>query len=211
MQLRFYRLFLMYNVAVDCRLYTYKNKLNLVCFLFAYIKTIPYICSIKLRLNIKKNNVMTTENMLSEIKLKYNRVQLNQEGTILNSSNLVNKFIHNVIDAVDEDITLQEKFFAFFFDVRLNCVGYIKVSEGGYDSVMVDTRIIYTTALNTGALNVIICHNHPSTKVDPSNADISITNKIKEGLKTLDIRLIDHVIIEPTKRNYYSFADNGLI
>lgn len=147
---------------------------------------------------------------VSEIKLKYNRVQLN--NGIINSSDKINSFFTDYLNLIDEDITLQEKFFALFFDVRMNCIGVLKVNEGGLDCVAVDTRLIYSTAVTSGAKSVIISHNHPSGMVSPSEADKSITHKIKEGLSTLDVKLLDHLILSATNNElYYSFADNGLI
>lgn len=147
---------------------------------------------------------------VSEIKLKYNRVQLNSE--LINSSTKINSFFTEYLNLIDEDITLQEKFFALFFDVRMNCIGVLKVNEGGLDCVAVDTRLIYSTAVTSGAKSVIISHNHPSGMVSPSEADKRITNNIKAGLGTLDVQLLDHLILSATDKDlYFSFADNGLI
>lgn len=149
-------------------------------------------------------------NLISEIKLSYNRVNLNPKG-ILNSSIKINEFLKTYLDKIGEDITLQEKFFALFFDVSMSCIGVLKVTEGGIDAVLVDARLIYSTAVTTGAKTVVIAHNHPSGNMKASVADIELTNKIKKGLNTLDVKLIDHIIINPIGTQYFSFCDEGLI
>lgn len=149
-------------------------------------------------------------NTVSEIKLSYNRIALNNNSK-LTSSEEINKFIKNYLELVKEDISLQEKFFALFFDVSMVCIGVLKVAESGIDCVLVDNRLIYSTAVTTGSKSVILVHNHPSGNMRPSAADRNITDKIKAGLKTLDINLLDHLIISPANSDYYSFADNSEI
>jgi DNA repair protein RadC len=62
-------------------------------------------------------------------------------------------------------------------------------------------------AIETLASGLVICHNHPSGNNSPSDADIRITQKIKEAASLMDIQLLDHLII--CGKTYYSFADNG--
>ena len=69
--------------------------------------------------------------------------------------------------------------------------------------------MILRTALEKLASSIILCHNHPSGNQQPSNADIVITQKVKESGKLMDIALLDHIIV--TDGSYYSFADEGLI
>lgn len=152
---------------------------------------------------------MNKLNYVSEIKLSYNRVQVNESK--LNDSYSIARFIKKYLELIKEDITLQEKFFALYLDVRLDCIGVLKVGEGGIDCVLVDSRLIYSTAVTTGAKSVIIVHNHPTGKVDPSAPDAEITRKTKEGLATLDVKLLDHIIISPLSKDYYSFNDSNRI
>ena len=86
-------------------------------------------------------------------------------------------------------------------------VGFYKISSGGMTGTVVDVRMIFTTALQCAATSIIIAHNHPSGTLIPSDADLTITKKIIEAGKVLDIRLLDHLII--TDESFYSFADNG--
>ncbi|MTG97327.1 MULTISPECIES: RadC family protein [Myroides] len=85
----------------------------------------------------------------------------------------------------------------------------LSLSKGGMTGTVVDVRILFKSALDYRATGLILVHNHPSGKLKPSEADIAITKKIKEGGKIMDISLLDHVII--TEHSYYSFADEGLM
>ena len=65
-------------------------------------------------------------------------------------------------------------------------------------------------AIKANASGIIICHNHPSGNVQPSESDKALTRKIKESGILIDIQLLDHLIIIPEVR-YYSMADEGFI
>ena len=82
-------------------------------------------------------------------------------------------------------------------------------SKGGMTGTLVDVRLVYKKALDLFATAIILCHNHPSGKLQPSTSDKSITNKIKLAGETLDIKVLDHIII--TENAYFSFADENLI
>ena len=64
-------------------------------------------------------------------------------------------------------------------------------------------------ALEMAAVGILVCHNHPSGKLQPSNSDIQLTKKIKAAGLTLDIKLLDHLIV--TEKAYFSFADEGIL
>lgn len=81
---------------------------------------------------------------------------------------------------------------------------------GGITGTVIDVRIILQYALKSNACSIIVSHNHPSGNLEPSNADIQITKKIKEAAKLMDISLLDHLIIT-TGDKYYSMADKGMI
>lgn len=83
----------------------------------------------------------------------------------------------------------------------------VSISKGGVTGTLVDLRILFKLALEKNATAIILAHNHPSGKLQPSEADIQITNKIKEAGKIMDIAILDHFII--TEYDYYSFADHG--
>jgi DNA repair protein RadC len=83
------------------------------------------------------------------------------------------------------------------------------ISRGGVSGTVVDTKIIFKAAIEQYASSIIICHNHPSGNLKPSEADIKITKNIKEAGKVMEISLLDHLII--TDKGFYSFADEGLL
>lgn len=91
--------------------------------------------------------------------------------------------------------------------------GWVKnfeiVSEGGITSTVVDPRVIFRKALETGAVSIVAFHNHPSGSLRPSKADETLTEKLAQGSKLLDIKLLDHVII--SGKGYFSFADAGML
>jgi DNA repair protein RadC len=83
------------------------------------------------------------------------------------------------------------------------------ISRGGVAGTVVDTKIIFKAAVEYYASSIIICHNHPSGNLKPSEADIRITKNIKEAGKIMEIPLIDHLIL--SENGYYSFADEGML
>ena len=83
------------------------------------------------------------------------------------------------------------------------------LSKGGITSTSVDLRLILKSALQIGAVGLVLAHNHPSGALRPSGADKNITKKIKQAAESLDIKVVDHLII--TENSYFSFADKRLL
>ncbi|REE80447.1 DNA repair protein RadC [Lutibacter oceani] len=82
-------------------------------------------------------------------------------------------------------------------------------SKGGLTGTLVDVRLVFKKAIELFSTGIILCHNHPSGKLQPSNADKLITSKLKSAGDTLDIKVLDHLII--TENAYFSFADENLM
>ncbi len=82
------------------------------------------------------------------------------------------------------------------------------ISRGGVAGTVVDTKIIFKTAVDNQASSIIVCHNHPSGNLKPSESDIKLTKNIKEAGKIMEIALLDHLII--TENGFYSFVDEGV-
>lgn len=100
--------------------------------------------------------------------------------------------------------------FAIMFLNRANRITHFEIiSEGGITGTVADPRIILKRALEENAVNIILCHNHPSGSLRPSLADEALTRKIREAGQFLDIKVLDHVIV--SEDGYYSFADEGLL
>ena len=106
-----------------------------------------------------------------------------------------------------DDIEIFESSFILLLNNQNLTIGYAKISQGGIVGTVIDSRLVAHYAVQVLATGVIICHNHPSGTLSPSDSDRFTTTKIKEGLKLLDIALLDHIIL--TKEGYYSFADEG--
>jgi DNA repair protein RadC len=88
-------------------------------------------------------------------------------------------------------------------------LGFSKISIGGTTGTVVDVKVVFQTALKANASSIVLCHNHPSGNLKPSEADIRITKAIKEAGKLMEIPLADHLII--TQEGYFSFADEGML
>lgn len=100
-----------------------------------------------------------------------------------------------------------------FWVLLLNRANYLisckQISEGGISGTIVDLRKIFKIALEENACSIILAHNHPSGNIAPSDADKSLTKKIKESGLIIDIPIVDHLII--SNNSYYSFADEGTL
>jgi DNA repair protein RadC len=93
-------------------------------------------------------------------------------------------------------------------------LGIFEVSSGSATGTVADPKLVFAAAIKTNACGIILAHyvkahNHPSGNLQPSQADIDLTRRMKEGGKLLEIQLLDHVIL--TSEGYYSFADEGLL
>lgn len=108
------------------------------------------------------------------------------------------------------DIELLEEFNALFLNRANQVKGLFRLSRGGLVATVVDIKILFGVALKGLATGIIVAHNHPSGNLQISQADINLTNKIKEAGQTLDIPLLDHLILAP-HGGYFSFADDGKI
>ena len=105
-----------------------------------------------------------------------------------------------------EDITLYESFFLLLLNNSNETIGFVKISQGGITGTVVDVRIIAKYCVEVLATSCILAHNHPSGKLFPSDADLTITQKTKNALAILDVRVLDHIIL--TEEGHYSFADD---
>jgi DNA repair protein RadC len=105
---------------------------------------------------------------------------------------------------------MKREVFAVVFLNRANKVMHHEIiSEGGITGTVADPRVILKKALEHDAVNIILCHNHPSGSIKPSRQDEELTQKIKEAARYLDIKVMDHIIV--SEEGYYSFADEGIL
>ena len=101
-----------------------------------------------------------------------------------------------------------EEFWVLYLNNSNKVLYKAQLSKGGITGTLVDIRLIFKTALEHNATSVILTHNHPSGKLQASDADKDITKKLKMAGEQLDIKVLDHVII--TELSYFSFQDEGI-
>jgi len=102
-----------------------------------------------------------------------------------------------------------EEFWILLLNRHNKVIDRFMASKGGITGTVIDVRSIMKIALDKLATSMILCHNHPSGNLSPSDADQQITQKLKKKKKIVDIQVLDHLII--TQKKYYSFADEGML
>jgi DNA repair protein RadC len=116
--------------------------------------------------------------------------------------------VFGLIGPVLSDLT-HEEFWVLLLNRSNKILSKHKISQGGITGTVTDIRMILKLALDKLATGLILCHNHPSGNLQPSEADISITRRIKESAALMDISLLDHVIV--AGKAYFSLADENMI
>jgi DNA repair protein RadC len=137
--------------------------------------------------------------------------------SVVRKSNKIDKPIGSAVDAVAKfrqyidknKIQTQEFFAVMYAKTNYEVIGIYNHTAGGVNATIADVRLILAGALNLMASAIVLCHNHPSGNLRPSDADIKITKSIKEAAKIHDIAVVDHIIL--TKNGFYSFAEQGLM
>lgn len=99
--------------------------------------------------------------------------------------------------------------YALFLNRANNTIGWMKLSQGGTCATIMDTKVLFATALKCGASAVIVSHNHPSGQLKASEQDKRITKNLKEVGHLLEIELLDHLIL--TSDGFLSFANEGML
>jgi DNA repair protein RadC len=101
-----------------------------------------------------------------------------------------------------------EEFWVLYLNNSNKVIYKAQLSKGGITGTVVDVRLIFKTALEQNATSIILSHNHPSGKLQASDADLQITKKLKAAGEQLDIKVLDHIIV--TENGYLSFQDEGI-
>jgi DNA repair protein RadC len=114
----------------------------------------------------------------------------------------------NMIKGELQDLP-HEEFWVLLLNRSNRLIKKKRVSEGGVSGTVADPKIIFKLALDELASGIILAHNHPSQNLKPSDSDISLTKKMKEAGKLLEIAVLDHIIV--AGHEYFSFIDEGLI
>jgi len=102
-----------------------------------------------------------------------------------------------------------EEFWVIYLNNSNKVLDKLQLSKGGMTGTLVDTRLALKRALEVGATALALAHNHPSGTLKPSAADKQVTQKLVTAALSLDLRVIDHLII--TEKGYFSFADQGIL
>jgi DNA repair protein RadC len=118
------------------------------------------------------------------------------------------KDVFDMLSPILSDLP-HEEFWILFLNRSNKVMNRMKLSQGGISGTVTDVRMVMKRAIEYLASGIIVCHNHPSGNLNPSESDTRITQKIKEAGNIMDIQLLDHLII--SEKEYYSFADNGLL
>ncbi|SQA92963.1 RadC family protein [Capnocytophaga ochracea] len=101
-----------------------------------------------------------------------------------------------------------EEFWVLYLNSTNRVIHKARLFSGGITHTTVDVRLLFKTALEQGAIALILVHNHPSGSTTPSKEDIELTQRVKTAGDMLDIKLLDHVII--TEKEYLSLLDERL-
>lgn len=144
---------------------------------------------------------------VAEIKVSYHPNFKTSQRPKINSSKEVYDILINSWD--QDKLELLEQFKILLLNRANAVIGIYEVSSGGMAGTVADPKLIFATALKTCASSIVLCHNHPSGNLKPSQADLAITRRIKSGGLLLEISVLDHLIISTD--GFYSFADQGLM
>ena len=144
---------------------------------------------------------------IGEVYLGYNRKIKTSDAKKVSSSFCAAELFRSVWD--EKTLNLRESFKVLLLTRSHRAINVYHHSEGGISGTVSDVRLIMQSALLANASGIILAHNHPSGNKYPSEADRTITAKLKEAAKLFDIAVLDHVIL--TDDDYLSLADEGLL
>lgn len=154
-----------------------------------------------------ENTITKSPHQVSEVVLSYRSLVAPSQRPKVSSSKDAVEVFRSSWDTTR--IELQEQFKVLLLNRANKAIGICEISTGGISGTVADPKLIFTAALKACASSIIVAHNHPSGNLSPSQSDIDLTRKLKEGGKLLEIQVLDHVIL--TVEGYYSFADEGQV
>ena len=134
-----------------------------------------------------------------------------EEAPLLSRAESVARYLNPVACALDV-----EKFWALCLNRKNRLLKIVEVTSGTATSALAHPREVFRAAIRESASAIVCAHNHPSGDPAPSAADVQITQLLREAAKTVEISLVDHVILgragaDPLGRGYYSFREAGLM
>jgi len=141
-------------------------------------------------------------NEIHEVEIVYKRPLVFDMQTVHSPDDTVELFREII---TEEKIDYKEFFLVALLDRSNHVLGVSMISTGSTNATTVNIKEIFQLALKTNASSIILCHNHPSGNLKPSEEDFNITRKIKEACGFCEIALLDHLIL--TKEGFNSFID----
>ncbi len=139
-----------------------------------------------------------------ELGTRFSAELLKPDGTSITSPDIVYRIMFQKLTGLDH-----EECWVLFLNRAKNILSIEKITTGSLTNTSMDTQGILRRAIEKKADGIILVHNHPSGNPKPSKGDIIMTESLRRGANTLDISLVDHVIIADSK--YYSFADEEIV
>jgi len=144
---------------------------------------------------------------VAEIHLTYrSQVKPSMRPKISGSRDAYNVLLENWDKSKIEFI---EQFKVMLLNRANKVLGIFEESSGSSTGTVADPKLIFAAAIKANACGIILAHNHPSGNLSPSQADLDLTKRVREGGKLLEIQLLDHLIV--TAEGHYSFADSGVL
>ena len=128
------------------------------------------------------------------------------EKALLQSKMNSSKAVFDIMQPIIGELQ-HEEFWVLYLNNSNAIIDKMQLSKGGITGTLVDTRLLFKKAMALTATAIILTHNHPSGTLNPSKSDKDLTRKIKQAGATLDIKVLDHLII--TEKAYFSFLDSG--
>jgi len=146
-----------------------------------------------------------------EAKMVYSLISLGDEVHLDNPS----KVTDYLRSAFDEN-PMQEAFYCVYLDRKNHPLGRHLITLGTATNTLVSPKEVFRGAILSGATAIIVAHNHPSGDPSPSSADIQVTRALRESAKTIEIELVDHVVVgdaksDPRGIGFYSFREAGIL
>lgn len=133
------------------------------------------------------------------------------ERPLLNSADTIAAYMKPISTGLEV-----EKFWVLCLNRKNRLIKRVEVTSGTATAALAHPREVFRAAIRESATAVVCVHNHPSGDPAPSSADIQVTRQLREAAKTVDITLIDHLVVgrtdsDPLGRGYYSFRETGLL
>lgn len=153
------------------------------------------------------NRDMVTDYKIAEVQLSYHPAVKPSECPKIGSSSDAYKVFLQSWD--NDKLQFIEQCKLMLISRANRVLGILEISSGGMICTVVDPKLVFVAALKSGCTGILICHNHPSGNLLPSEPDKRLTNRIKAGCGLLEIAFLDHLII--TAEGFTSFADEGLL